>query len=161
MVGFSPEDSLALLEDDRSFFGDFSESDSASSDDPSAPDSALELESDAEENFDLVEEAAAQPQPLAASGPRKRKKQPSDVCLSTLEAGSERVYQGCQWREGNCFLQLTLDTLHSVKNCCELTGSELQIFIAGKLDVLARRDEPTHHGLAAERAVLRARITYQ
>ena len=160
--GFSPEDSLALLEDDRSFFGDFSESDSASSDNPSAPDSALELESDAEENFDLAEETAAEPQPLAASSPGKIKKQPSNVRLSSLEAVSERVHQGYQCREGNCFLQLALDTLHSVKNCCEeLTCSELQIFITRKPDVPGRRDEPTHHGLAAERAVLRARITYQ
>ena len=37
---------------------------------------------------------------------------------------------------------------------------ELQIFIAGKLDVLARRDELAHHGLAAQRAVSRARVTY-
>ena len=40
-----------LLEDDCSCFGDFSESDSASSDDPSAPDSDLELESDTEKNI--------------------------------------------------------------------------------------------------------------
>ena len=56
VVGFSPEDSLALLEDDRSFFGELSDSESTSSDDPSAPDSTSELESDAEENFDLVEQ---------------------------------------------------------------------------------------------------------
>ena len=144
------------------FFGELSDSDSTSSDDPSAPDSTSELESDAEENFDLVEEeAAAQPQPLAASGPGKRKKQPSNIRLSTLETVSERVHQGCQCREGNCFLKIDLDTLHSVMNCCEeLTGSELQIFIAGKLDVLARRDELAHHGLAAQRAVSRARVTY-
>ena len=53
VMGFTPEDSLALLEDDPSFLGDFSESDSASSDDPSAPDSALELGSDIEENIDF------------------------------------------------------------------------------------------------------------
>ena len=74
IVSFSADDSLALLDDDRTFLGDSSDESLGSSDDDQSDDAATAAtlcneSSDAEENFD---EAPVPPpmEPLAASGPR-------------------------------------------------------------------------------------------
>ena len=75
VVGYSADDSLAWLGDDRTFFGDSSDEslgDDDQSDDAATGATLRDEPSDAEENF---YEAAVPPpsEPLAASGPGKRK----------------------------------------------------------------------------------------
>ena len=71
VMGFSPEDGFALLDDDRSFFGcDIKSSDLSSDDESSELDPPEALPSDAEENLDK-ETPVPRCGPLAASEPGK------------------------------------------------------------------------------------------
>ena len=165
VVGFSAEDSLALRDDDLSFFGTVSdqssgESDGTSSGSSSASESLEDLPSDAEENLDLAQDEPCAP--LAASGPGKRARIPQEP--TTREQLLQRIEANCPCQEGNCFLKVSSDTLLTIKNQIETLSSEhRQIFIAGKLDTLASRGESRgHHGTSAERAASsRSRVTYR
>ena len=161
VVGYSADDSLAWLGDDRTFFGDSSdESLGGTSDDDQSDDAATDATlrdepSDAKENFD---EAPVPPpsEPLAASGPGKRKHSAPEPAVTTLEDVNARVQRGCKCSGKNCFKDVSPDILLTLRNStCTLTKD--QCFVSGKLDVLRRRGCVSHHGRAAERQQRRAR----
>ena len=168
VVGFSADDSLAWLDDNRTFFGDSSdESLGGTSDDDQLDDAATgatlrDEPSDAEENFD---EAPVPPpsEPLAASGPGKRKHNAQEPAVTTLEDVNARVQRGCKCSGKNCFKDVSPDILLTLRNStCTLTKDKLQCFVSGKLDVLRQRGSVSHHGRAAERQQrsARSRTTY-
>ena len=161
VVGFSPEDSFSLLDDDRSFFGSDIDSGAESSDDQlSERRTAEALASDAEENLDETAPAPAG-QPLAASGPGKRKHKGQDTTLSSLQDVIARVEQGCGCRGANCFTNVAPDDILRIRNICEELSDELSfVLIAGKLEALARRREVSHH-VAAAQIGDRDRITFE
>ena len=91
--------------------------------------------------------------------PGKRKHQPPR--LSTQEEIEERIQQDCECEGINCFKNVSVEVLRAVRNATEqMSRSEREIFVAGKLDALARRGEVSHHTRAGERATGRARVTY-
>ena len=90
VVRFSADDSLALLDDDRTFFGDSSDgslggtSDDDQSDDAATGATLRDKPNDAEENFDDTP-VPPPTEPLAASGPGKRKHSAPKPAVTTLE----------------------------------------------------------------------------
>ena len=130
VVGFSADDSLAWLDDHRTFFGDSSdESLGGTSDDDQSDHAATgatlrDEPSDAEENFD---EAPVPPtEPLAASGPGKRKHSAPEPAVTTLEDMNARVLRGCKCSGKNCFKDVSPDILLTLRNTtCTLTKAVL------------------------------------
>ena len=96
VVGFSADDSLAWLDDDRTFFGDSSDeslgvtSDDDQSDDAATGATVRDEPSDAEENFD---KAPVPPpsEPLAANGSSKRNHSAPEPAVTTPEDVNARV----------------------------------------------------------------------
>ena len=160
VVGFSADNSLALLDDDRNFYGSEDDLSKCSDESEHEGDVGQPQHSDDEENLDESPPAPAD-EPLAASGPGKRKHSSHDTTPSRLEEVVARVETGCDCREVNCFKCVSPDTLLVLRNTCEaLTSEERFVLLAGKLDVLSRRGATRHRG-PGEQAAERTRVTYR
>eukprot|EP00117_Sycon_ciliatum_P015843 scpid94798/ scgid15533/ len=123
------------MDDDLLFFGsDIEWSDDSPDDKPAEVDTAEALECDAEENVDDAAPAQVD-QPLAGSGPSKRKRKGQAATVSTLEDVVARVEKGCGCQGANCFTNIAPDDILRVRN---LLGSVLGatqrkfVLLAGK-----------------------------
>ena len=157
VVGLPPEDALLLNTHDEEFFaagitraeaadlGGDSDDDDASEHDDQEP-----LASDDEENLDEEHPAPAEPVATAAdTSAGKRKRRPLQP--TTAEEVAARCSQGCGCRSQNCFSLLSQATLLQFRNLTErMDANQLQVYLAGKLDALARTGAVSHNPSAGE-----------
>ena len=166
VVGLPPDTALLLSAHDEELYaagitsaevadlGDKSDDSGAS--DQSEPE---HVESDAEEDLDIAEQATA---PVAAAagtvGGKRKPFQPT--AMHEIE---QRREKGCRCRNKNCYSSLSASDLPDCRNMMEkMESDELQLFLAGTLDAMSRSGADAHHSAADQRAGSeRRRRTYE
>ena len=168
VIGLPAQDALLLSEHDREFYSD--DRSSGSSDEEAegehvhessqpSPIATPAIESDAEENLDeQPSDTGESHQPSGVGEPAAKRKPPQPV--SSIADVQARVEKGCKCGgEKNCFSLVPPEHLLSARRMAESTDRDhLYSFVAGKLDVLARRGATTHGHVEGQ---TRARVTYQ
>ena len=156
VLGLPAADALLLEEHDDYFFNDqdTASSESSSDEDPlESPPAAAATDpsgSSDEENLDLLDTAerstASLQEALAAerSAKRRRSQEPS-----TLQQVLDRSEEGCKCAgdKNFCFLLLAPELLLATRRMTEAVDPHLrETYLAGTLDVLARRGRTAHAG---------------
>ena len=157
MRSFTPLGSRA----DAADLGD--DSDDASDVSDSEPEQPLRSED--EEDLDAAEQTGGETVSAAAAadtsaGQRKKRK---TFHNTTPEEVAARCTQGCSCSNKKCFTSLSQADLLAYRNLTEkIESRELQVYLAGKLDALARSSSVSHHPTAGERPPgERRRLTYE
>ena len=147
-AGVSVAESAALDVDDPEDHGD-----GAGADQPLAE----PADSDDDEDLDQADAATA-----TADEPPSKRAKPS-LQPTSAEEIETRCAKGCSCRNKNCFRLVSPHTLLQSRSKTELLNTEaLQMYLAGKLDALARSGVVSHHQTAGEAAhESRVRRTYE
>ena len=168
VVGLPAEDALLLSTHDEEFFYagvSVAESAALDVDDPedhgdgAGADQPLAEPADSDDDEDLDQADAAT---ATADEPPCKRAKPS-LQPTSAEEIETRCAKGCSCRNKNCFRLVSPHTLLQSRNKTELLNTEaLQMYLAGKLDALARSGVVSHHQTAGEAAhESRVRRTYE
>ena len=160
VIGLQASYLVELKEHDETFFAPVSDSsdDSETEFAPlSCPD---EVSSDEEENLEDLDNGVTR---VRTGNPvtlqEKRTHSGEEAASTTLAVVASKIEEGCGCSGKNCFNLVSPDVILGYRKMCESLGREqLELYLAGKLDVLAKRGAVEH--ARADTPPPRARTSY-